>query len=799
VCILKECQQLRSDISVAKCLGRALIAFLLWPFLFLAMSGLASATVSITTTTSTANLAAAITAGNSGITLTGTPVLAAGSATNVSGTFTTTSSNLGIAGGIVLGTGNVSQIPGNPVGAANLSGAGSGIGNGGPVGAAGSEFDITTFTFSFIPNPGVNRMSLASVFASEEYNEYVNTIYTDNFSMRITGGVYANQNVALVPGTALGTDINNVSNLTNPGQYRDNTSTTAPPLNDIRFDGATTVFINAFDVVPGTTYTITIRIADVADATYDSAVFVSTSTILNSPPALDLNNAVAGTGYTTMWVQGNAAIAVAATDDRVTDDGTTISSATVTISNLVAGDLLTVGTLPAGIAAGAYNSGTGSITLAGVATLAQYQTALQAIGYSSTATVPAGPNKTLNVVVNDGVDNSNIAVATIQMATLRVTKTASAPTVNQGASNTLTDANDRITFTFVVQNTGTVNMTAVVPIDNGVTFNGVAGTGTLGAFSPASATVNAGASQTFTAVYTLSAADVMNGAGVTNGVVNTARSRGTVAGGAIATSSQSTATTSITTVAGVTVTKTAGVPTIAAGPNATFTDAGDTITFSYLVRNVGSVALTNVFPSDVGPRFNSIVGTNALSSFTPTAPVNLAVGATQTFTATYVLSQTDVANAVGITNGVSNVAAATGRSPAGTTITAPNSTAFTTVPAAAAMNIDKTFVLTDTVGLTPVRADLNEVITYTYTVTNTGNVPINNVTISDLHGTPGVVVPLGAGGVTSETLTVAGPYGAGASTPDATSNNGVWTRLAPGATVTFTYTHTVTQAEIDNG
>jgi uncharacterized repeat protein (TIGR01451 family) len=783
--------------SVANWLSRSvIIPVLLWA---LACTGAALATVTITTNNNAANLATAIAAGNSGITLTGTPVLGAGSATNVSGTFTTTSSNLGLSGGIVLGTGNISAIPGTPIGAANLDTAGSGVGNGGPTGAAGSEFDIATFTFSFIPVPGVNRMSIASVFASEEYNEYVNTIYTDNFSMRITGGVYSNQNIALVPSTAVGTDINTVSNSTNSGYYRDNTSTTAPPLNDIRFDGATTVFINAFDVVPGTTYTLTIRIADVADAQYDSAVFVSTSTILNNPPALDLSNAVAGTGNTVTWVQGASNIAFAATDDRIFDDGATISSATVTISNLVAGDLLSVGTLPGGITAGAYNATTGTITLSGVATLAQYQTALQAITYSSTATNPAGPNKLLNVVVNDGVDNSNVAVATIQMATLRVTKTSSAPTVNQGASTTLTDAGDRITYTFVVQNTGTQNLTAVVPIDNGVTFNGIAGTGTLGAFTPASATVNAGASQTFTAVYTMSAADVMNGAGVTNGVVNTARSRGTVAGGAIATSSPTTAATSITTVAGVSVTKTAAAPTIAAGTNPTFTDAGDTITFTYVVRNVGSVNLTNAFPSDAGPKFNGINGTNSLSAFSPAAPVSLAVGASQTFTATYTLSLTDVANAVGVNNGVSNIASATATSPAAATVTAPNSTALTTVPATPVMTIDKSYVLTDTVGMTPVRADLNETITYTYLVTNAGNVPIFNVSIADIHGTPGVLVPNGAGGITSEVLSTAGPYGAGASTPDATANNGIWSTLAPGASVTFTYTHTVTQAEIDNG
>jgi uncharacterized repeat protein (TIGR01451 family) len=783
-------------VRLSKVLNRACWALLILAF---TLTGPVSATVNITTSTAAATLATAISAGNAGITLTGTPVLTAGSSTNASGTFTTTSSNLGVTSGIVLGTGNVTQIPGTPIGAANLSTAGTGIGNGGAVGAAGSEFDILTFEFSFIPIPGVNRMSIASVFTSEEYNEYVNTIYTDNFSMRISGGVYANQNIALVPGTALGTDINTVSNLSNPGYYRDNTSTTAPPLTDIRMDGATTRFINAFDVVPGTTYTITIRIADVADASYDSAVFVSTSTILNNPPSLDLSTAVAGSGNTTTWVQGNSGIVFTATDDKITDDGTTISSATITISNLVAGDVLTVGTLPAGITASAYNAGTGTLTLTGVSTLAEYQTALQAISYSSTAALPAGPNKLLNVVVNDGVDNSNIAVATIQMATLRVTKTASAPTVNLGTSTTLTDANDRITFTFQVQNNGTVALTSVVPIDNGVTFNGVAGTGTLAAFSPLSASLAAGASQTFTAVYTLSAADVRNGAGVTNGVANTARSSGTVAGGAIATSSPSIATTSITVVAGVAVTKTAAAPSIAAGANPSFTDAGDTITFNYVVRNMGSVALTNAFPTDAGPKFNGINGTNSLSAFSPATPVNLAVGASQTFTATYVLSQTDVANSVGISNGVSNVASATSLSPTSTTITAPNSIALTTVPAAAALSLDKNFILTDTSGLTPVKADVNEVITYTYVVTNTGNVVINNVSISDLHGTPGLIIPSGAGGVTAETLTTAGPYGAAASTPDATSNNGVWSKLAPGATVTFTYTHTVTQAEVDQG
>jgi hypothetical protein len=278
----------------------------------------------------------------------------------------------------VLGTGVVTGVPGNPVGAANLSTAGTAINN-----AGSNEFDIATFSFSFIPNAGVNRMSLASVFASEEYNEYVNTAYTDNFSMTLNGGAYTNQNVATIPGTSTGTDINTVNNGANSGYYRDNTLAT-PPINDIRMDGATTVFINAFNVVPGTTYTLTIRIADVGDASYDSIVFVSTSTILNNPPALDLSAALSGTGNAATWVEGLSASAVAAADDTISDDGTTISSATLTITNSVATDFLTAGALPGGIVASSYNSVTGVMTLSGVATLAQYKAAINLVTYSST-------------------------------------------------------------------------------------------------------------------------------------------------------------------------------------------------------------------------------------------------------------------------------------------------------------------------------------------------------------------------------------------------------------------------------
>jgi hypothetical protein len=751
-------------------------------------AGVASAAVAVTATTNPTTLVNAIAAGSSGITIIGTPTITTTANTTFAGTFTSTGSQLGMGSGVVLGTGNVTAIPGNPVGAANLTSPGTGN-------TSGTEFDIATLTFQFSPLPGVNRLSLASVFASEEYNEYVNTNFTDNFTMVLNGGVYTNLNVATVPGAGVLTDINTVNNGVNSGNYRDNTTAT-PPINDIRFDGATRLFINAFDVVPGTTYTLTIRIADVGDNQFDSAVFVATSTILNNPPALDLSNGLASTGFNNSFAQNGTGAAIAASDVRNTDEGTTISSAVITLTNPQAGDLLSAGALPPGIFASAYNPGTGVLTLTGVATLAQYEAALQAISFSNTNANMGGPNRIINVVVNDGVDNSNVAVATISIAALTITKTASVPTVNLGAVNTLTDASDRITYTYVVQNTGTLALTAVVPVDTGPTFNGTAGTGTLSAFTPVNAPLAVGASQTFTATYTLSAADVLNAAGITNGVSNTARARG-ASGALLPLSAPSTATTSITSVAAVRIVKSAGTPTVNLGTCTTCTDAGDTITFSYQLTNLGSVALTSVQVTDAGPRFNGIAGTNTLGAYAP-ASVSLPVGVTTTITATYILSLADVANGVGITNGVTNAATATARDPANRVVNSIASVATATIVAFPQIIVDKSAMLLDSVGGTTGAADLNETINYTYLISNTGNVPMSGVRVNDLHGTPGVLLPVGPGGITGETLTIPGPYGAGASS-NGPANDGIWNILAPGAAVQFNYSHTVTQTEINQG
>jgi len=239
-----------------------------------------------------------------------------------------------------------------------------------------------------------------------------------------------------------------------------------------------------------------------------------------------------------------------------------------------------------------------------------------------------------------------------------------------------------------------------------------------------------------------------------------------------------------------TMSKSASVPTSALGADNTIVDALDTITYTYTVVNTGNVTMSNVAPTDTGPKFNGTAGTNTLGAFSPPT-ATIAPGGTQVFTATYVLSQLDVYRAAGIASAVANTAGVTGTTPLGVVYTptlaslGPTNTATTTIAAGAKLTISKVAVLADTVapGNTALFADLNETITYTYTVANTGNVAMTNVKVNDLHGTPGVAIALGAGGITNETVSVVGPLGAAAST-NTTLNDGIINTLAPGATAT---------------
>lgn len=265
-------------------------------------------------------------------------------------------------------------------------------------------------------------------------------------------------------------------------------------------------------------------------------------------------------------------------------------------------------------------------------------------------------------------------------------------------------------------------------------------------------------------------------------------------------------------VPGLTIVKTVSPPTISEGARADRADAGDTVSYEFTVTNDGNVTLANVTPVDPGPTFNGETGTGTLSAFTvkdsdpAVAVATLAPGATETFVATYTLSDLDVyhaADTFGLADDelVVNVAGVQGAEPDGTLYNDPDTdTAKTKIVLTPEIGLVKLATLTDNEDGLPDVADVGETITYTYTVTNLGNVPLSAVTVADIHEAAALT---SGTDITSEALDPASPQLQAGTTgdlsTDATPNDGVWDLLQPEDIVVFTYVHTVTQAEVDDG
>lgn len=231
------------------------------------------------------------------------------------------------------------------------------------------------------------------------------------------------------------------------------------------------------------------------------------------------------------------------------------------------------------------------------------------------------------------------------------------------------------------------------------------------------------------------------------------------------------------------------------GADNTIIDAGDTIVYRYTVTNTGALTEDNVSITDVGPTFNTVAGTGTLGAITEVTgagagtgdAATLAPGETVVFEATYQLSSLDILNAAGVTDGISNVATA---SSVDIPTSPPSPPAETEIPARTDITIAKSFVLGEEENADGL-AEANETITYTYTVENTGNVALTNVRVDDIHEGSLLVFP---NSPRNEAITTEGalqPSDLGV------ADDGVIAILEAGAIATFTYVHTVTQAEVD--
>jgi hypothetical protein len=330
---------------------------------------------------------------------------------------------------------------------------------------------------------------------------------------------------------------------------------------------------------------------------------------------------------------------------------------------------------------------------------------------------------------------------------------------------------DVINYTFTVTNTGNVALSGVVLSDAKLGLTNAAVT--PGTLAPA-------ATGTATATYTITQADVNAG-----GIENTATVTGTPPNKPNGTPS--------TPVTDVSDTGTDGNATVIANPDVTespklngTTDNDPTndptvlllpkvklvkigvlssatqISYTFTVTNTGNVTLTNLSIAD--PKLGL---TNLIVS-----PNTLAPNAVGTATATYTITQADIT-----TGEVKNTATVTGTPPSGPNVTDISDDGNELVDTPADPDTDPTndptVVLLPKVKLVKTAliagtGAIGDVITYTFTVTNTGNVPLTGLSIADakLNLTNLAVTP---------------------------------STLAPGASGTATATYAVTQVDINAG
>ncbi|PLP59418.1 hypothetical protein CYK37_08820 [Mesorhizobium loti] len=213
---------------------------------------------------------------------------------------------------------------------------------------------------------------------------------------------------------------------------------------------------------------------------------------VNDVPVLDLDASGAGTGYSTSYTENGAGVAIVDIDRLITDvDSANMASATIVISNGQSGDLLSVaGALPAGITA-SWNPATFTLTLTGSASKAAYETALEQVRYSSTSDDPSTAARTINLVVNDGSADSNVAVATVSVTA-----------VNDAPVNTLPAAGWTADEDTVLSLTG-LSVSDPDAGTNPVTVTLSVGSGTLAAGDSGAVTVTGSGSGTITLSGTL--------------------------------------------------------------------------------------------------------------------------------------------------------------------------------------------------------------------------------------------------------------------------------------------------------
>ncbi|MCG7494130.1 Hint domain-containing protein [Thalassobius sp. Cn5-15] len=232
--------------------------------------------------------------------------------------------------------------------------------------AAGTRtYDAAFLDVDFIPNG--DTMTIQFVFASEEYPEFVNSLYQDFIGVWVNG-----QQVDLAVGDG---DIDplNINGNSNESLFISN-------LNDdfnTEMDGFTATMTLNMNVIPGQVNSLRIGIADVSDSSYDSTLLI------------------AGDSIQTAFIAGDDDVDIAPgfsrTVDVLANDGDGASTLTLTHINGQAVSTGSVVTLSTGQQLQVNADGTLTILADGD---------LESVTFSYTAETNAGISDTAFVTVN---------------------------------------------------------------------------------------------------------------------------------------------------------------------------------------------------------------------------------------------------------------------------------------------------------------------------------------------------------------------------------------------------------------
>jgi hypothetical protein len=260
---------------------------------------------------------------------------------------------------------------------------------------------------------------------------------------------------------------------------------------------------------------------------------------------------------------------------------------------------------------------------------------------------------------------------------------------------------DVITYTFTVKNTGNTTLTAIAVTDPMILDL----TG-----SPIASLEPGESSAIITGTYTVTQEDVDEGS-VTNSALATAKDSDN---NDITDKSGTTEENDDDTVTDLDQTPSIALVKLGTSENG---NVGDEITYTFTVENTGNTSLSNVIVTD--PMIGLIMTGNSIDT--------LAVGATSdAFTGTYIITQDDID-----AGSVTNTALATAQDSEDNNITDVSGTAndnddptVITLDQTSTINLVKNAVVSGT-------GTLEDVITYIFTIRNTGNTTLTNVVITD--------------------------------------------------------------------